>query len=1565
LKDLANFLRQRPKCDRTIYSIMCGGFRVRIIQFDLDAPLVSNMHLSSSEAQKNHVHAFLILLEEFLGKKINYLAGCGSDDEKFSARIYIEHEFDDHVEHDQFILSFWNWLWEKRESDERVKSLLIFKKKDDKIIKIFAMDPFATGRNRQMRYIYMNKHGKREFKPILTHRLWSIEEVLEFGLPIHVDQKAPSHPKEIDDITIYCELQNKSVVEYTKSLQRPPLESTFLYNFRGFHKFICRYQVFPSDSKERKEDVNVMWVQPHGKGKQVSRFAIPWEKHDEFLTLQASAIMDRLPSLFHECSDKNLNRRIKPHLDIDGVRVPIKIIELEYQAFLKTKGFGETRVAVKLGKVENGLQRLHLIAVDLAFNGHLPNKVHRMLFDDWMRERYSTEDWPLKCRDCNPKNARALGSYKDGIPLTWGNSFNCPNITQQLRYCSIFCLDPSVATVSLSEEDMKLAKHSKKVEAGNYDSKNEKHRELAAEASSIVKKFDPSMDLKIYSITEIGEGTFDLDCGFCLTLAEMIESGKKSMDGRESRFQHKSMQGVFRFSKEHIAHFCKDSSCADYRGHKAKTFSYLSEKVSVDDLPMSYIKGKQHEPFKYYPMIHAYEYNSQMYVISDDLYDGLPPEKAIIFKGMWPPLAIRVKSFKDDTYIAERLCEQCHCVADFTCRFRLSGYEYTCSKCRKWHEVALFDEQKDCLHRAFHMRRMKQNFPSVDTVKFGKTVRLWDFNLENDVVGQETWFVYSGKGTGKSFQNQRIIGNLLNDEPTAHYFDRISWTNKDDKPAKLLVVSPLIAVAEFYAQPSMYNAYREKEFLENPKLLGECPRLIISLESLCKLPVEYYPNIILLDEAEWILQILSGSTMQRTRQASWTRLRSLLTHANLVVASDARLGAKSFQVLSQLRPKSKKQLFYNYNKENDHQYVQFHHEAGWFNRLQEAILADDGPIFIPVTSEERAHLIVDFIESKDPNGKVLLITGPLYHANKEIRNAVVHCKEEWVKYKYVIVTPVVGPAVDFSKPHFRYCFAWATPNSSTPAQFFQLLGRVRVLLNLVVYYYINQVKQEKEVQSREVIKSRILQSMTQTTKLGIQLCDDIIWNVLEQKYENQVYDGLFLDVHVANLHELGLGRDQFPSQFSQLIFEQQGCKPITDSNSDSKMMTELKARKKRLRQLRKDLAWSGFTNAPEYSKAEANYVKQKLDRGSHVDIEAVNGLKKRNYREFYQNEDGEISRMDFEDDGPEKRARIKAVEKTLLVPHVDQLLAKSDFPIVNKIAKEEQTFADGILEGLPRVMDTRILQIFFGPSDCIARCIFDYNICLVSPEYCERTYVFLQLQHLQMTAQMYETSGNIIPKVQGKPLLILKKFLKKKFGLELLRFQRLRTCYPHSKKRIENVVRIDDKSIQLDLISKRYGTIIPPISRKSIEFVVARVPMPLFIAFVLAFSPLQLPALDGSLTLDESGFIPVQLQEMCTWKRLKVDCKKYCPNGVLFQYGTFDVYYQYEQFWVFEYSNENIKCTRFESIDEITSNYQATQPGQIFLAAENRKSLLCKNQAGDLIKDHDWAAYFVNQLKIK
>lgn len=235
LSELADFLRKRPKCDRTIYSIMCGGFRVRIIQFDLDAPLVSNMHLTSTQAQEKHIHAFLILLEEFLGKKINYLAGCGSDYKKFSARIYIEHEFNDHVEHDQFIFHFWNWLWEKRNSDERIKSLLIFKKKNDRIIKIFAMDPFATGRNRQMRYIYMNKHGKREFKPILTDREWSVEEVLEFGLPIHVDQKAPPHPIEIDEITIYCELQNKSVEEYTTSLQRPPLESTFLYNFRGFH----------------------------------------------------------------------------------------------------------------------------------------------------------------------------------------------------------------------------------------------------------------------------------------------------------------------------------------------------------------------------------------------------------------------------------------------------------------------------------------------------------------------------------------------------------------------------------------------------------------------------------------------------------------------------------------------------------------------------------------------------------------------------------------------------------------------------------------------------------------------------------------------------------------------------------------------------------------------------------------------------------------------------------------------------------------------------------------------------------------------------------------------------------------------------------------------------------------------------------------------------------------------------------------------------------------------------------------------------------------------------------
>lgn len=188
---------------------------------------------------------------------------------------------------------------------------------------------------------------------------------------------------------------------------------------------------------------------------------------------------------------------------------------------------------------------------------------------------------------------------------------------------------------------------------------------------------------------------------------------------------------------------------------------------------------------------------------------------------------------------------------------------------------------------------------------------------ELDGVTCQTLFVYSGKGTGKSVQIKRLIGNadhpkpvvllagpisnlaaptfavaaaaaaglsnddgvsllnaglsnddgasLLNASLSKHGLKHtIIWseTRAKTRPAKVLIISPQISVASVYAKPSEYDAANYHLFRGDSASLFQHDRVIISLESLhkildCSFP-KWVPDIVILDESEWIMQTFSG-----------------------------------------------------------------------------------------------------------------------------------------------------------------------------------------------------------------------------------------------------------------------------------------------------------------------------------------------------------------------------------------------------------------------------------------------------------------------------------------------------------------------------------------------------------------------------------------------------------------------------------------------------------------------------------------------------------------------------------
>ena len=1360
---------------------------------------------------------------------------------------------------------------------------------------------------------------------------------------------------------------------------------------------------------------------------------MPWDHYERFLLLAADS---PVRPLLHEACHSDHNRPRRPNLDVDGTLLSAETVARQYAAYFE----GKTRVAIKLcnpsTKDAPGLQRFHLIAMDIVLSGTRANDAHRWHFDRKMRELHGGSEG---CLDMAPMDLRMLGSDKavDGVgsfagrPLIWGGVYNpftnqIENLATPLeRYiaCSIHYFCGNNTTV---EEDRFLftpeykqqeAAASRVDEGEPYDDTNPIHRGINDEVQSILGHYPACKQVQVIASiarTDKGGWLVFFRTNFCLTLNRMIYDGKKSAEGRASEFEHHNHTGGFLFGPDHITSICNDGDCKRFNAPrtqlpysspavKAALFGPVAEavveegheEVDVDvdeyrtpprnsalcnyivqqecplDKRLHYDETTRVMRFpnggrvRLYNDLHAYAKDGLLIKVPHGIYTGDPSADALIFHACAPPDTISYRTGGIFT-----LRDHVHCQKAMEYHLTPSP-RYFCTTCSASIPAPpLSEAQRDTLHVAHHLRRRWSAFSKVpaQNARFGKSVRLWDYDLSRPLTKRETWYSFSGKGTGKTHQNRRVVGTGPADQPRINKDGNLVWNGdeKGSRPAKVLILSPLIAVAGFYAQTNVYNAanYDNERFRTHPGALAQELRAVCSLESLhLQLPADYVPDIVVMDESEWLLQIFSNKqTMNDCRQLCWARFCFIMRRAKLVIASDSRLGKKTYDVLNTLRGDGVERLFYNYQSENSNTYTQYESEEIWYDTLEQAIEANDGPIFLPTNSVGHAERLRVFILNKNPDASILFISGETYHTDPTVRHAVDHCKDEWIKYRYVIITPVVGPAVDFSVEYFRYCFAWATPRSGTPAQFFQMIGRVRFLLGSHVAYFVNRVPYAKEPMDEERLRSHILRSAKLTARLGINLTENLMWSALEKAYENGVYDQLFFNLHLANLYEEHLGKARFARELTKLITEQQSVAPIVCTDMGTIEQAEALANQRNLcsKEMR-DSAWVDFNAAPDLNKTEAEEIQKELRRRDGSQDPFIKAYEKFVFRQVYGlSTDHKITRAEFDQDNPERRLSLWTHEDTIKRPQVKQLLTDVDEQSMKDVAGRKRTMADINLQALPRRHMERVFSVFgFPPNACVAQCMYSLTqIHPVTPDYCHRMRVMEQIRLLRL-------EGGEEPrqkKAKGKRskegadgIRWFRKFIQDHLAVEFKSGTRI-------KKRLADSYHIDPSATS-EIVKRRnpgYNMVPPPVN-----VIEGRMAMPplmgewelVWITFVLAFSPLHLAALHTPCILVRNSFVPTHVPGgPFSTQQFTSLCKKHCPNGLLLSFSNrVHLYYQYEQYMALFPDGHFVQCA---TAADVVAHVPAADDGTLWLAPHDRPDLIVREHPSyDIV--YDWAARFV------
>jgi hypothetical protein len=497
---------------------------------------------------------------------------------------------------------------------------------------------------------------------------------------------------------------------------------------------------------------------------------------------------------------------------------------------------------------------------------------------------------------------------------------------------------------------------------------------------------------------------------------------------------------------------------------------------------------------------------------------------------------------------------------------------------------------------------------------------------------------------------------------------------------------------------------------------------------------------------------------------------------------------------------------------------------------------------------------------------------------------------------------VIGPALDFTIKgfYFFHCFAWATPRSNTPAQFFQMLGRVREIGSHCVHYYVSPMEFTDPVLSPERLRSRILQGTKQTVKLGIRLTGAIEWNVLDQKYEAKVADETFLNLHVENLYERDCGRRNFAKEFAQLIQDQQGEQPVFETKSgDEQAEKELKEARAQFRDEKKDKKWALFQSAPNVSDSMAKTFANRHDKLTEQEQASL----ERYYfcKAYGISEDEEITREAFEKDKPKKRERIYAHEDALLKPLVGVLLHEytEDHSRLNYAQKYGAAIADVNLKALPREMHLRVFRVFgFCESLDVAQCLHG-SVHSVTSDFCERTFAMDQIPLLGIYTLVGQHSS--LAEIKRKP-----EEAHGDWAIRWFRSFLLRNWQARLRKDDGGRYAIFTEET-LSIIKKRKAELqqlLPPTVERLVHSSVPLISsLDTLVSFVIAFTPRMLAALENQV------IPPVHAMGM--------QCVSEFEAGLLLIDSSYILYSHKQQHWLLSMNQgevERVQCATSKDV---------------------------------------------------
>lgn len=241
-----------------------------------------------------------------------------------------------------------------------------------------------------------------------------------------------------------------------------------------------------------------------------------------------------------------------------------------------------------------------------------------------------------------------------------------------------------------------------------------------------------------------------------------------------------------------------------------------------------------------------------------------------------------------------------------------------------------------------------------------------------------------------------------------------------------------------------FNNFVSYDDIDGDISLDIYPKLIIQVESLwrIKLPMKFDSNrctfdYIILDECESIFAQLS-SDLSKNFIGCFSMFQLMLKSANHVVAMDANISDRTYNILEQLRQKP---MYYHNNTYKRNLDNKYHFTLSKTTFTRKIIDSLDKRIVIATNSLIDGKAYEELIKEHAPNKRVMFYSSetPMTIKKRDFEN-VNAC---WLQYDIIIYTPSLTAGVSFEQSHFDIFFGSFNSMSCNVETCRQMIGRVR------------------------------------------------------------------------------------------------------------------------------------------------------------------------------------------------------------------------------------------------------------------------------------------------------------------------------------------------------------------------------------------------------------------------------------------------------------------------------------------------------------------------------------------